>query len=76
MRSNLTKGSGTALSEIIFGDWSQLLVGEWGVVEIMPNPYAAGVYESGGVELRILQTLDLAVRHPESFAVMSDAVTA
>jgi HK97 family phage major capsid protein/HK97 family phage prohead protease len=74
-RSNLTKGTGTNLSEIYFGDWSQVLVGEWGVIEILPNPYAAGVYEQGGLELRVLQTLDVGIRHAASFAVMSDAIT-
>lgn len=73
-RSALTKGTGTNLSEIFFGDWSQLLVGEWGVIEILPNPYAAGVYEAGGIELRVLQTVDIGVRHAQSFAVMSDAI--
>jgi HK97 family phage major capsid protein len=74
-RSNLTKGTGTNLSEVFFGDWSQVLVGEWGVVEILPNPYAAGIYEAGGVELRVLQSVDIGVRHAQSFAVMSDAIT-
>lgn len=74
-RSNLAKGTGTNLSEVYFGDWSQVIVGEWGVVEILPNPYAAGIYEAGGVELRVLQSLDIGIRHPQSFAVMSDAIT-
>lgn len=74
-RSNLTKGTGTNLSEIFFGDWSQVIVGEWGVVEILPNPYAAGIYEQGGVELRILQSLDVGCRHPQAFATKSDAIT-
>jgi len=74
-RSNLTKGTGTNLSEVYFGDWSQIIVGEWGVVEILPNPYAAGIYEAGGVELRVMQSLDIGVRHPQSFAIMSDAIT-
>jgi HK97 family phage major capsid protein len=74
-RSNLTKGTGTNLSEVFFGDWSQVLVGEWGVIEILPNPYAAGIYEQGGIELRVLQTLDIGIRHSQSFAVMSDAIT-
>lgn len=76
-RSNLTKGTSVGnLSEVFFGDWSQALVGEWGVVEILPNPYAAGIYEQGGVELRVLQTVDVGIRHPQSFAVKSDAITA
>lgn len=74
-RSNLTKGTGTNLSEVYFGDWSQVLVGEWGVVEILPNPYAAGIYEAGGVELRVLQSLDIGIRHAQSFSVISDAIT-
>ncbi len=74
-RSNLTKGTGTNLSEIFFGAWSELLIGEWGVLEIQPNPYAPSVSAQGGVEIRALQTIDLAVRHAQSFAVMSDAIT-
>jgi HK97 family phage major capsid protein/HK97 family phage prohead protease len=74
-RSNLTKGTGTNLSEIFFGNWSDVIVGEWGVVEILPNPYAPGIYEAGGVELRVLQTVDVAIRHAASFAMMSDAIT-
>lgn len=75
-RSTLTKGtaSGTC-SEVIFGAWAELLIGEWGVLEIVPNPYDASVYKSGGVLLRALQSLDIGVRHAASFAVMSDALT-
>ncbi|MFZ6734737.1 phage major capsid protein [Undibacterium sp. Ji42W] len=74
-RSNLTKGTGTNLSEVYFGDWSQVIMGEWGVIEILPNPFAPGIYEQGGVELRVLQTVDIGVRHAQSFAIMSDAIT-
>lgn len=74
---NLTKGTaeGTC-SAVIFGNWADLLIGEWGVLEILPNPYASGLYEAGAVQIRALQTMDVAVRHPESFAVMKDALTA
>lgn len=74
-RSNLTKGTGTNLSEVFFGDWSQIVIGEWGVVEVLPNPFAPGIYEEGGVELRILQSVDVGCRHPQGFAVVSDAIT-
>lgn len=76
-RSNLTKGTASGIcSEVFFGAWSELLIGEWGVMEIVPNPYDAAVYKSGGVLLRVLQSVDVAVRHAASFAVMSDALTA
>ena len=74
-RGDLTKGTGTNLSEIIFGNWSEVLIGEWGVLEIMPNPYDATAYKQGAVLLRAMQSVDIAVRHAASFAVMSDAIT-
>lgn len=75
-RSNLTKGSSNGIcSEAYFGDWSELIIGEWGVLEILPNPYGAA-YQQGGIELRALQSIDVAPRHPVSFAVMSDGLTA
>ena len=76
-RSTLTKGSSSGIcSEVFFGAWSELLIGEWGVLEIVPNPYDAAVYKNGGVLLRALQSIDIGVRHAASFAVMSDALTA
>jgi HK97 family phage major capsid protein/HK97 family phage prohead protease len=75
-RSTLTKGTSAGVcSEIFFGAWTELLIGEWGVVEIVPNPYDAAVFKNGGVLLRVLQSIDIAVRHAASFAVMSDALT-
>lgn len=74
--SNLTKGtSASKCSAVIFGNWADLLIGEWGVLEILPNPYASGAYEAGAVQVRAMQTIDVAVRHAESFVVMKDALT-
>ena len=76
-RSNLTKGTASGVaSEVYFGNWSELLVGEWGVLEIVPNPYDSTAYKQGGILLRAMQTLDIGVRHAASFSVMSDALTA
>lgn len=75
-RSVLTKGTSSGVcSEVFFGAWSELLIGEWGVLEVVPNPYAAEVYKNGGVLLRALQSLDIGVRHAASFSTMSDALT-
>lgn len=74
-RSNLTKGTSVGVcSELYFGSWSELIFAEWGVLEVLPNPYGAG-YTSGGIELRALQTVDIGTRHPASFSVISDALT-
>ena len=76
-RSTLTKGSASGIcSEVVFGNWSELLIGEWGVMEIMPNPYDATLFKQGGVLLRAMQSVDVGVRHAASFSMMSDALTA
>jgi HK97 family phage major capsid protein/HK97 family phage prohead protease len=72
--SALTKGSGSALSAIIFGNFSDLLIGEWGALEVLPNPYGSG-FNSGAIDIRVMQTIDIAVRHAESFAAIVDAIT-
>jgi HK97 family phage major capsid protein/HK97 family phage prohead protease len=73
--SNLTKGSASGVcSAVVFGNFSDLIVGNWGVLEVLANPYGAG-YNSGSVDIRAMQTIDINVRRPESFAVMTDALT-
>jgi len=72
VRSDLTKGTGTNLSAIFYGNWSDLLIGTWGALDILVDPYSLGT--SGGVRVVVFQDVDIAVRHPESFAVMLDAI--
>jgi HK97 family phage major capsid protein len=74
MPANKTKGSGTGLSTAIFGDWSQLMYANWGVLDILPNPYGSG-YSAGNVEIRALQSMDLQIRHKESFSLLVDILT-
>jgi HK97 family phage major capsid protein len=71
--SDLTKGTGTSLSAEIFGNWADLLVGEWGTMDIFADPYSAG--NSGAVIVRAFQDADVAARHEESFAAVVDMVT-
>jgi HK97 family phage major capsid protein/HK97 family phage prohead protease len=72
----LTKGTaaGTA-SAVIYGNFNDLLIGLWGTTDVLVNPFGSG-FSAGDVEIRIMQTCDIAVRHAESFAAMSDALTA
>jgi HK97 family phage major capsid protein len=71
--SNLTKGTGTNLSAVYYGNWSDILIAEWGSMEILLNPYGAG-FKSGTLEMRALQAVDVNIRHAASFAVKSDAI--
>lgn len=59
-------------STIIFGNWADLLIGYWSGIDILVNPYHSDVYSKGGVRINALQDCDVAVRHPESFAVATD----
>lgn len=72
-RSGLKKGTATNCSEIYFGNWSDLIIGEWGYLDIDVNRYR-DAWASGGIEIRALQSLDIAVRHPKSFCLFSDAL--
>ena len=73
--SNLTKGSASGTcSAVIYGNFADLLIGMWGATDVLVNPFGTG-YTNGDVEIRIMQTVDIAVRHPESFAAIVDALT-
>ena len=51
---------------MIFGDWSQLVIGEWGVLELAVNPFAN--FQSGIVGVRAIQTCDIGVRQAGAFS--------
>ena len=70
--SNLTKGTGTDLSAVIYGQFRDLLIGTFGSLEVITDPYTD--FAKGTVGVRALQAIDIAVRHPESFAAMTDAI--
>ena len=66
------KAGSPATGRVIAGDFSQIVIGEFGVTEILANPYAAGYYEKGDVQLRIMHTMDAVVRHPKAFVLAED----
>lgn len=76
LRSNLTKGTSSGVcSELLFGNMSELVIGMWGGLEILVNPYDSTGFTTGDVLIRAFQTCDVGVKHPASFALMSDALT-
>ncbi len=73
--SNLTKGTSNGVcSAGIFGNFSDLMIGMWGAIDLMRDPYAAST--SGGVRIVALQDVDVNVRNTESFATVVDWLTA
>lgn len=73
--SNLTKGTSSGVcSAILFGNWADLMIGMWGSLDLMVDPYTGST--AGTVRVVALQDVDIAVRNTESFATMVDALTA
>ena len=69
----LVKGaSGAVCSAAIFGNFSDLIIGQWGPgIEILANPFGAG-FNSGSLDIRALSSVDVAVRNAVSFAAITD----
>ncbi|MEQ1930981.1 MAG: phage major capsid protein [Parvularculaceae bacterium] len=59
-------------TSIIFGQWSDLLIGYWSAFDLLVNPYESSAYAKGNVSVRGMLTADIAVRHVESFAASID----
>ena len=55
----------------LFGDFSQIVAGMWGVMDLKPD--AAALAGSDGLILRVFQDADVGIRRPESFAVARKA---
>jgi len=60
---------GTA-GNVYFANWSDLLMGMWGGLDLTVDPYTLS--KSGGLNIVAFQTADIAVRHPVSFAFGND----
>jgi HK97 family phage major capsid protein len=56
-----------ASNRLGFGDWSQIIVGMWGVLDVKPDE--AALAASGGLVLRVFQDADVGIRHAQAFAV-------
>lgn len=68
--SNLTKGTGTDLSALIMGDFSQLVLGLFSSADVLIDPYTNSA--TGAVRVRVMQEIDLGVRNAQSFAAITD----
>ncbi len=52
---------------IIFGDFQQVVVGEWGVLELAVNPFDG--FSAGITGIRAMYTMDVGVRYAGAFSV-------
>lgn len=54
---------------MLFGDWSQVVVGEWGVLQVEVNPYAN--FQAGIIGVRAMVTCDVGLRYAAAFSYAS-----
>lgn len=52
---------------LIYGDWTELLIGIWSEIDILVNPYESTAYSKGNISIRAIATVDAALRNPASF---------
>ena len=69
--SNLTKGTGSGLSAIIYGNLSDVLYASFGGLEIVVDPHTK--LNQGIIRVAAFMEVDVALRHPESFSAIKDA---
>ena len=71
--NNLTKGTGTDLSAMIWGRWPSLCYGEWGVYQILVDPFS----KADTLQTRFVSyyLCDVNIEHPQEFAFMNDITT-
>lgn len=71
--NQLAKKAGTpATGRMILGDFSEMIVGTWGSVDVVTNPFAEGPFSRGAVQVRILTTCDMVPRREDAFTVIDD----
>jgi CRP-like cAMP-binding protein len=74
--TNLTKGSGTGLSRVYAADFSEVVLGMWGGLEIIATNIGGDAWITNSIEARLVANMDVGARHQESIVICSDAKTA
>ncbi|MGY3091090.1 HK97 family phage major capsid protein [Hymenobacter sp. UYAg731] len=65
------RGTATQASTIAYGDWSNMVIGQWGGLDLLVDPYTQAT--NGQTRLIVNSFWDILVRRPESFALFVGA---
>ena len=72
--STLTKGTSSGVcSAFIFGNFNDLIIGQWGGTDVLVDPYTGS--GSGTIRVVVFADVDIAVRHAQSFSATQDYLT-
>lgn len=72
VRGNITKGGSTDLNAMFFGNWSDLVIGLWGVIDITAD---IPDNRTGTVRVAAIIETDIGLRQAASFAACLDIKT-
>jgi len=67
---NLTKGSGTNLSGLGLGDFSKMIIGQWGGMNLKVDPYTNML--AGFTNILASSFYDIGIEQPKAFTVIKD----
>ncbi len=68
---NAYRKNGLAATDLMFGNFADVAIGMWGVLDVMPDKATKAA--SGGLVMRVFQDVDIVIKRPQSFV---KAVTA
>lgn len=63
---NCFRSTQLVANDFVFGDFRNILIGEWGGIELNVDPYTNSL--KGKTRYIIFKTCDIAIRHPSSFS--------
>jgi HK97 family phage major capsid protein len=69
--ANKVSGSNSDCHCIILGYWPAMIIGEFGILDLVVDPYA--LKKQGMIEVTSFQMVDIGVRIPASFSAIQDA---
>ena len=69
---NVIRTQQSTAGNVYFGNFSDCMIGMWGGLDLTVDPYTAS--STGTVRIVALQTVDVALRNPVSFAYNNDGV--
>jgi hypothetical protein len=52
---------------MLYGDWDQVVIAEWGVLQVEVNPYAN--FQAGIIGVRAMVSVDVGLRYAAAFSL-------
>ena len=75
--SNLDKGTSTGVcSSMVFGDFSQVVIGQFGGIELMIDTNSAAIARAGSIAITVNQYVDSALKQPSAIGTLTGCLTA